>query len=48
MEARYRQDYPGEFVVVKSTWADGKKEQQREKLFLFSIAPFYWYGLFSF
>jgi len=30
MEARYRQDYPGEFVVVKSTWADGKKEQQRE------------------
>ena len=30
MEARYRVDYPGEFVVVKSTWAAGKKTQERE------------------
>ena len=30
MEARYRQDYPGEFVVVQSTWSQGKKTQTRE------------------
>ena len=30
MEARYRTDYPGEFVVVQSTWAQGKKTQTRE------------------
>lgn len=30
MEARYRRDYPGEFVIVNSTWSKGKKTQQRE------------------
>ena len=30
MEARYRVDYPGEFVVVTATWAQGKKTQKRE------------------
>lgn len=30
MEARFRQDYDGEFVVVKSIWAGGKKIQERE------------------
>ena len=30
MEARYRVDYPGEFVVVTASWAQGKKTQKRE------------------
>lgn len=30
MQARYRADYPGEFVVVESRWASGKKEEKRE------------------
>jgi hypothetical protein len=30
MQARYRSDYPGEFVVVESRWANGKKEEKRE------------------
>jgi len=30
MEARFRADYPGEFVIVKTTWSGGKKEQVRE------------------
>ena len=30
MEARYRKDYTGEFVVAKSTWADLMKQQSRE------------------
>lgn len=30
MEARYRSDYPGEFVVVESRWTNGRKEQTRE------------------
>ena len=30
MEARFRADYPGEFVVVNSIWAGGKHTQQRE------------------
>ena len=30
MEARYRKDYPGEFVVVESRWTKGRKEQTRE------------------
>jgi hypothetical protein len=30
MEARYRADYIGEFVVVKSTWSSGKKNEDRE------------------
>lgn len=29
-QARYRQDYDGEFVVVESRWVKGKKEQTRE------------------
>lgn len=28
--ARYRSDYPGEFVVVESRWTKGKKIQKRE------------------
>jgi hypothetical protein len=30
MQARYRQDYPGEFVVTNSTWTNGQKQQTRE------------------
>lgn len=30
MDARYRRDYPGEFVVVNSIWAGGKRTEQRE------------------
>lgn len=30
MEARYRKDYAGEFVVVESRWTNGRKEQTRE------------------
>jgi len=30
MQARYRQDYPGEFVVTNSLWTNGKKQQTRE------------------
>ena len=30
MEARFRADYPGEFVVVNSVWSAGKHAQQRE------------------
>lgn len=30
MEARYRQDYPGEFVVVNTTWENGRRTEQRE------------------
>lgn len=30
MEARYRSDYAGEFVVVQSKWANGKKVEERE------------------
>ena len=30
MEARFRADYPGEFVVVNSTWSGTKRNQQRE------------------
>jgi len=30
MEARYRQDYPGEFVITHSKWAGGKKQETRE------------------
>lgn len=30
MEARFRADYPGEFVVINSVWAAGKKTHQRE------------------
>lgn len=30
MQAFYRSDYPGEFIVLKTKWANGKKEQQRE------------------
>ena len=30
MEARFRADYPGEFVVVNSIWSGGKRSQQRE------------------
>ena len=30
MQARYRADYPGEFVVLESRWSAGKKEQVRE------------------
>ena len=28
--ARYRKDYTGEFIITKSKWAGGKKEQTRE------------------
>lgn len=28
--ARYRSDYPGEFVVIETKWAGGKKLQKRE------------------
>jgi hypothetical protein len=30
LEARYRVDYPGEFVVVETKWSGGKKQQVRE------------------
>lgn len=30
MQARYRTDYPGEFVVLETKWSGGKKEQTRE------------------
>jgi hypothetical protein len=30
IQARYRRDYPGEFVVVQSKWSGGKKTQTRE------------------
>ena len=30
MDARFRTDYPGEFVIVNTKWVGGKKEQQRE------------------
>jgi hypothetical protein len=30
MQARYRTDYPGEFVITDTRWSGGKKEQQRE------------------
>ena len=29
-QARYRQDYDGEFVIVETRWSAGKKEQKRE------------------
>ena len=29
-QARYRQDYDGEFVITETRWAAGKKEQTRE------------------
>jgi len=30
MEARFRADYPGEFVVVNTVWEGGKRIEQRE------------------
>jgi transposase-like protein len=30
MQARYRKDYPGEFVIIESKWAGGKKQERRE------------------
>jgi hypothetical protein len=30
MEARYRTDYAGEFVILETKWAGGKKEETRE------------------
>jgi hypothetical protein len=27
---RYRADYPGEFLITQSVWAEGKKQQKRE------------------
>jgi len=30
MQARYRADYAGEFVILNSTWAGGKKTETRE------------------
>ena len=30
MEARYRKDYDGEFVIAKSHWAQATKDQKRE------------------
>lgn len=30
MQARYRQDYPGEFVITESKWSGGKKKEKRE------------------
>jgi hypothetical protein len=29
MEARYRKDYPGEFVISETKWAGGKKQETR-------------------
>jgi hypothetical protein len=30
MDARYRSDYPGEFVILESKWSGGKKSETRE------------------
>ena len=30
MDARYRTDYPGEFVITHTRWASGKKDETRE------------------
>jgi hypothetical protein len=30
MQARYRSDYPGEFVILETKWSGGKKSEQRE------------------
>jgi hypothetical protein len=30
MEARYRRDYPGEFVILNTVWSGGKRTEQRE------------------
>ena len=30
MQARYRADYPGEFVILESKWSGGKKSETRE------------------
>jgi hypothetical protein len=30
MQARYRTDYAGEFVILETRWSGGKKEQSRE------------------
>lgn len=30
MQAQYRADYPGEFVVLETRWSGGKKQQSRE------------------
>ena len=30
MEARYRQDYAGEFVILETRWTNGKKVERRE------------------
>jgi len=30
MDARYRTDYPGEFVIIESRWSAGKKIENRE------------------
>jgi hypothetical protein len=30
MDARYRTDYAGEFVIVETKWSGGKKSEQRE------------------
>jgi len=30
MQARYRLDYPGEFVILESKWSGGKKTETRE------------------
>jgi hypothetical protein len=30
MEARYRRDYPGEFIILNTIWEGGKRTEQRE------------------
>ena len=30
MDARYRQDYAGEFVILETRWTKGKKVERRE------------------
>lgn len=30
MQAQFRADYPGEFVVLETKWSGGRKQQQRE------------------
>jgi hypothetical protein len=30
MDARYRTDYPGEFIILESKWSGGKKSETRE------------------
>lgn len=30
MQGRYRQDYPGEFVILETRWKNGKKTERRE------------------